>query len=119
MTRAKLEDGGARVSGVAYSQTDGRIEFGPRDRLKIVGEIHYTGQLTVSTGAAASLPSRTSYDASASIDLTRFPILRLSDFGQSLWLSVRGRNLGNVSIRDSRSFPRPGRNFSVALESVF
>ena len=119
VTRAKLEDTGARVAGVAYSQTDGRIELGPRDRLKIVGEIHYTGRLPLSTDAAASLPSRISYDASASIDLTKFPVLNLVGFGESLWLSVRGRNLGNAAIRDSRSFPRPGRNFSIALESVF
>jgi len=119
VTRAKLEETGARVAGVAFSQTDGRIELGPRDRLKIVGEIHYTGRLPVSTGNAASLPSRISYDASASMDLTRFPFLGLTRFGRSLWLSVRGRNLANAAIRDSRSFPRPGRNFSVSLESVF
>lgn len=119
VTRAKLEDTGARVAGVAYSQTDARIEVGPRDRWKIVGEIHYIGRLPVSADAAASLPPRTSYDASASLDLTRVSLLHLSKFGRSLWLSVRGRNLGNVAIRDSRFFPRPGRNFSIALESVF
>jgi len=119
VTRAKLESTGARVAGVAYSQTDGRIELGPRDRLKIVAEIHYTGRLPLSTGGAASLPSRISYDASASIDLTKFPFLRLTGLGRSLWLSVRGRNLANAAIRDSRSFPRPGRNFSFTLESVF
>ena len=119
VTRAEIEDTGARVAGVAFSQTDGRIELGPRDRLKIVGEIHYTGRIPVSADAAASLPSRTTYDASASIDLTKFPLLRLERVGESLWLSIRGRNLGNTAIRDTRAFPRPGRNFSIALESVF
>ncbi len=119
VTRAKLESTHRQVAGVAVSQTDVRIELGPRDRLKIVGELHYTGRLPVSQNDAAVLPSRIAYDASASIDLTKFPIFRLERFGRSLWLSVRGRNLGNAAIRDSRSFPRPGRNFSVALESVF
>jgi outer membrane cobalamin receptor len=119
VTRAKLESSGASVPGVAASQTDGRIVLGPRDRLKVVGEIHYTGRLPVSADDAAVLPSRITFDASASIDLTKFPRLHLDGLGKSLWLSIRGRNLGNVAIRDSRSFPRPGRNFSVALESVF
>ncbi|HEB89008.1 MAG TPA: TonB-dependent receptor [Deltaproteobacteria bacterium] len=119
VTRAKLESTHEQVVGVAVSQTDFRIELGPRDRLKIVGELHYTGRLPVSQNGAAVLPSRIAYDASASIDLTRFPFLHLERFGRALWLSVRGRNLGNAAIRDSRSFPRPGRNFSVALESVF
>jgi len=119
VTDAELESTGAKVAGVAVSQTDGRIEIGPRDRWKLVGEVHYTGRLPVSANEAAVVPSRTSYDASASIDLTKVPVLHLGRFGKSLWLSVRGRNLSNAALRDARSFPRPGRNFSIALESVF
>jgi vitamin B12 transporter len=119
VTDAELEDSGARVAGIAVSQTDVRLELGPRERFKVVGELHYTGKLPLSPGGAAFLPSRTSYDASISVDLTQIPVLHLANFGQSLWLSLRGRNLGNAAIRDSRSFPRPGRNFSIAIESVF
>lgn len=119
VTNAEYDETGAQVTGIAPSQTDLRIELGPRDWLKIVGELHYTGRLPLSAGGASSLPSRTSYDASGSVDLTKLHLLHLGKLGRSLWLSLRGRNLANVAIRDSRSFPQPGRSFSVALESVF
>jgi outer membrane receptor protein involved in Fe transport len=119
VTRAELETTGSQVAGIAVSQTDGRLEFGPRDRLKLVTEVHYTGRIPASQGGLAELPSRVSYDASVSIDLTKFPTLHLQRVGRSLWLSVRGRNLGNAALRDSQYFPRPGRNFAIALESVF
>ena len=119
VTRAEIADTGNPVAGIAASQTDGRIEFGPVDLLKLVGEIHYTGRIPVSGGGAASLRSRITYDASASIDLAKIPKLPFERISKSLWLSLRGRNLSDEAVRDSRYFPRPGRNFAVALESVF
>ncbi|MCP4908684.1 MAG: TonB-dependent receptor [bacterium] len=119
VTRAEIDDSGESVGGIALSQTDGRLEFGPRERFKLVGEVHYTGRLPLNSGDTVWLASRVAFDASASIDLTKISRLRLERFGRSLWLSLRGRNLGNVAIRDTRFNPRPGRNFSLALESVF
>ncbi len=119
VTDADIEDTGNSIAGIAVSQTDGRIELGPADLLKLVGELHYTGRIPVSGGGAASLPSRTTYDASASVDLAGIGWLPFERVSKSLWLSVRGRNLANESIRDGRYFPRPGRNFAVALEGVF
>lgn len=119
VTRARLDRTDCPIAGIAASQTDGRIELGPRERFKLVGEIHYTGDIYLNSGCAAILPSRTSYDASAAVDLMKLPLPDVARFAQSLWLSVRGRNLGNVSQYDTRSFPRPGRNFAVALVGVF
>ena len=119
VTHARLDRTDCPIAGIAASQTDGRIELGPRERFKLVGEIHYTGDIYLNSGCAALLPSRTSYDASAAVDLAKLPLPFITRFAQSLWLSVRGRNLGNVAQYDTRSFPRPGRNFAVALEGVF
>lgn len=119
VTRARLESTGCPIAGIADSQTDGRLELGPRERFKLVGEIHYSGQIHLDSGCAALLPSRISYDASASVDLTELPIPAFSRLGKALWLSIRGRNLGNETQYDTGALPRPGRNFSVALESVF
>lgn len=119
VTRGELESSGCAISGIAASQTDARIELGPRDRFKVVGELHYTGRIALNSGCAASLPSRISYDASAGVDLTQLPIPYVDRVAKSLWLSVRGRNLGNIAQYDTRSFPQPGRNFSVALEGAF
>ncbi len=119
VTRTKLESTGRNVAGIAVSQIDGRFEFGPRDRFKLVGEIHYTGRIPLDSGGLAELPSRVAYDASLAIDLARIPGFGGAWPGRSLWLSLRGRNLGDVALRDTRSFPRPGRSASVALEGVF
>jgi outer membrane cobalamin receptor len=119
VTRARLDRTDCPIAGIAASQTDGRIEIGPRERFKLVGEIHYTGDIYLNSGCAALLPSRISYDASAAVDLAKLPLPLVARFAKSLWLSVRGRNLGNVAQYDTRSFPRPGRNFAVALEGVF
>jgi outer membrane receptor protein involved in Fe transport len=119
VTHAEIRATGNPVPGIARALTDGRLELGPPDLLKLVGEIHYTGRIAVSGGGAASLPSRITYDASASLDLARIPKLPIDRIAKSLWLSLRGRNLGNEAVRDGRYFPRPGRNFAVALEGVF
>ncbi len=107
------------LPGIAVSQVDGRFEFGPRDRFKLVGEVHYTGRIPLADRNLSELRSRVSFDASAAINLTRLPFPFARKLGRSLWLSVRGRNLSDEAIRDTQSFPQPGRNYSVALESVF
>jgi outer membrane receptor protein involved in Fe transport len=119
VTQTKVQSSKRNQVGIAVSQIDGRVELGPRDRFKVVCEIHYTGRIPLDSGGLSLLESRVAYDLSASADLSKIPVPGLPKLGRSLWLSVRGRNLADVSIRDSRSFPQPGRNFSVALESVF
>ena len=119
VTQSELETNGAPIPGIAASQTDGRIELGPRDTLKLVGEIHYTGRIFLRQSRSPLLPSRTRYDASASLNLAELPLPGLDKALTSLWFSVRGRNLGNIAIYDTGSFPQPGRNWSFALEGVF
>lgn len=119
VTHARLERTNDPIAGIAASQTDGRIEFGPRDQWKLVGEVHYTGRIYLSQADSPYLPSRTRYDASASANLAALPIPGIDRWISSLWVSVRGRNLGNISIYDTGSFPQPGRNWSFAIEGVF
>ncbi len=106
------------LPGVARSQIDARVEIGPRDRFKLLGELQYTGDIYTSPGGLAKLDSRVLYDASAGIDLARIDAIPLPDRLRSLWLVVRGRNLGNIATRDAAFFPRPGRNVMVSIEGV-
>ena len=119
VTRSRLRSSGCSPAGIARSQTDGRLEIGPRHVFKVVGELHYTGRIFLDSGCGSFLESRISYDASASVDLTELPLPYARRLAESLWLSLRGRNLGNVSQYDTGAFPRPGRNLAVALEGVF
>ena len=80
-------------------------------------------------GGTAWLNSRVSFDASIAADLARWSRWPSwtgkwipSDsqaLPDALWLTLRARNLSNAAIRDTRSFPRPGRNISLALEGTF
>lgn len=126
VTATRRDSNNRNVAGIAVSQIDGRLELGPRDRLRVVGEVHYIGRLPLNSGGTAWLPSRVSFDASVATDLSRWPDwLKLSQSSalpslpDSLWLTLRARNLSNAAIRDTRAFPRPGRNFSFALEGKF
>ncbi|GEM_PF-2454554 len=118
VTDAKIESNDTRVPGIARSQIDARIEIGPRDRFKLVGELHYTGSIYASLGEQRRLDSRVLYDASASVDLTRIEALPIPDRLRSLWLIVRGRNLGNIATRDAAFYPRPGRTITFTVEGT-
>ena len=119
VTDAKSEENGSSVAGIARSQIDGRLEFGPREFWKLSGEVQYTGRLPVSPGDLVELSSRVVWGGSASIDLAQLKPLPLPPNLQSLWLSLRARNLGNIAVRDTGFSPRPGRNFTLALEGAF
>ena len=124
VTDARSEEAGFTVTnypvaGIARSQVDGRLEFGPRDFWKLSGDVQYTGRIPTSPGGFSELSSRIVWGASASMDLAEIEILPIRPHLKSLWISLRGRNLGNVAVRDTGFSPRPGRNFSLALEGVF
>ncbi|MCR9097286.1 MAG: TonB-dependent receptor [bacterium] len=118
VTDSKDKGSGTQLPGIARSQIDARLELGPRDRFKLLGELQYTGDINTSPGGLAKLDSRVLYDASASVDLARIEAIPLPERLRSLWLVVRGRNLGNVATRDAAFFPRPGRNVTISIEGV-
>ena len=79
-------------------------------------------RLEVSTAAArAALGQHVGLKAAIrqSANLAALPFLPALESVDSLWLSLRARNLSNTAVRDVGSTPRPGRNFMVALEGVF
>ena len=118
VTDSKDKGSNTQLPGIARSQIDARLELGPRDWLKLLGELQYTGDIFTSPGGLAKLDSRVLYDASASVDLARIEAIPLPERLRSLWLVVRGRNLGNVATRDAAFFPRPGRNVAITVEGV-
>ena len=118
VTDAKIESNDTRVPGIARSQIDARIEVGPRDRFKLVGELQYTGDIYASLGEQRRLDSRVLYDASARVDITAIEALPIPDRLRSLWLIVRGRNLGNIATRDAAFYPRPGRTITFTVEGA-
>ncbi|CAM9564915.1 unnamed protein product [Discosporangium mesarthrocarpum] len=118
VTDSKDKGTGNPLPGIARSQIDARLELGPRDRFKLLGELQYTGDVFTSPGGLARIDSRVLYDASASVDLAQIDAIPLPERLRSLWLVVRGRNLGNVATRDAAFFPRPGRNVMVSIEGL-
>lgn len=118
VTDSKDKGSNTQLPGIARSQIDARLELGPRDWFKLLGELQYTGDIFTSPGGLAKLDSRVLYDASASVDLARIEAIPLPERLRSLWFVVRGRNLGNVATRDAAFFPRPGRNVTIAVEGV-
>lgn len=119
VTDSKDEQTGTPLPGIARSQVDARVELGPRDRFALEGELQYTGDIRTSPGGLSKLDSRLLFDASARIDLAQIDALPLPERLRSLWLIVRGRNLGNVATRDALFYPRPGRNVTISMEGVF
>jgi hypothetical protein len=38
---------------------------------------------------------------------------------RSLLLTLEGRNLGDVAVRDAQFFPQPGRSFALRVETAW
>ena len=115
---ATSDETGNRLPGRPERETNARIEVADRGVWKLVGELQRTGSITVSRDDSFTMPARSVWNMSAALNFAEVirpmaSALRLS----RLWLSFRVDNIGDVSVRDARSFPQPGRSFGLTLEA--
>lgn len=110
---------GERLPGQARDETFVRLRVGPEDEWKLVAELERVGEILVNEGGSRRLPARTVWNLSASLDLARIDRLPFGRVAKELWLFARIDNLTDQAVRDSISFPQPGRNASAGVELVF
>lgn len=118
--RAEVEPDGVRLPGRAERETSVRLEWRSHEAWKLNGEFQHTGSITVSDGGAYVLPSREVFNASAAVDLAAvLRALHLDPELQHIWLNAAVDNIGDVAVRDSQSFPQPGRTLRVGMEATW
>ena len=118
--RAEVQPQGVRLPGRAERETSLRVELGDRGWWKATGEYQRTGSISVSRGGSYILPSRQVWNASAALDLSQ--VGRWAGFDadlRKLWLNVALDNIADVAVRDSLSFPQPGRRVRIGLEALW
>jgi vitamin B12 transporter len=115
-TDSTRDQNGSRFPGQPNREAFAKLRVGPEEFWKIVVEVQYVGEILVSEGDTRTLPDRTVWNASAALDLARISALRLDRLTSELWVFIEGNNLGDVAVRDTLSFPQPGRRFSSGLE---
>jgi outer membrane cobalamin receptor len=104
-----------RLPGQPDRETSVRVRLGPEDIVKLVGEYQHTGDILVSEGGGSRLPSRDIWNASISLN-----IAALTPFDvplESLWIYFAIDNIEDEAVRDTLSFPRPGRHASAGFEA--
>lgn len=116
----EIERNGNPLPGRPEHEGDARLELAPfGGALKLVGAVLYTDEIPLDESGFATLSDRTTYDASASLDLVRLP--GFTDFGlrlQELRVSVVATNLTDRAVRDAVGFPQPGRVLMFRLEAT-
>lgn len=116
--RAVSEPDSVRLPGRPNRETNVRLEVGPPNLVKGVVEFQRIGSFTVSNGGSYTVPSRTSWNTSVALELCQVAGKLGADLHlRRLWLNVAIDNVSNVAIRDSLSFPQPGRSLRVGLEA--
>jgi outer membrane receptor protein involved in Fe transport len=108
---------GERLPGQPERETYARVQLGPPDAWKLVGEWHRTDDLQLNEGGGAFLPDRDVWHASASLNLAALPWLRIERWLPELWVYAAGNNLSDEAVRDARAFPQPGRNWTGGFEA--
>jgi vitamin B12 transporter len=111
---SERERTGEQLPGQAPHDTFARVRVGPEDAWKLVGELHRVDEIPVSEGGSRSLPKRLVANLSAAVNVARqrwIPIAR----PKALWLFVDVDNLTDEAVRDTLSFPQPGRTLTAGL----
>jgi outer membrane cobalamin receptor len=108
---------GERLPGQPEREASARLQLGPPDAWKLVGELLYTDELLVSEGGGRYLPDRTVWNASAALNLASLRWLRLERLVPRLWVFFRVDNLSDEAVRDTLAFPQPGRAASAGFEA--
>jgi vitamin B12 transporter len=107
---------GRELPGQPEHETNARLEIGADDIWKLVGEMQHTGEILLSEGGGRRLPSRTVWNASASLDLAALPGLARAAGPARIWIFASVDNIGDVAVRDTLSFPQPGRAATAGFE---
>jgi outer membrane cobalamin receptor len=115
---ATLDATGAPLPGRADDEASLRVEIGPPSRaVRVIGEAQYTSEIPVSDSGNTILPDRTVFGASLCVDLARIAFVAARLPVESLLLTIEGRNLGDVAVRDAQFFPQPGRSLALRVET--
>ncbi|MEM7413327.1 MAG: TonB-dependent receptor [Myxococcota bacterium] len=114
---SERDETGKELPGQPEFETFGRVEVGFPDVVKLVGEVQDTGEILVNEGGGRRLPARTVWNASVSLNLAAWSPLQRFTRARSLWVFFEIDNIGDVAVRDSLSFPQPGRNASAGFEA--
>lgn len=115
-TDSERDDNGARLAGQPEHETFVRLRVGPEKTWKIVTEMRHATAILVDEGGSLELPDRTIWNLSASVDVAAIEALPFDGFADQLWFYARLDNLSDEAVRDSVSFPQPGRNASAGFE---
>ena len=115
--RSERDATGRRLPAQPDRETLGRVELGRPEVWKLVGEWQHTGAILVNEGGSLRIPERDVWNASAALNLVRLPRSPLRGWARELWLYADLGNLGDEPVRDSASFPQPGRNATLGLEA--
>ncbi|MGH0034707.1 MAG: TonB-dependent receptor plug domain-containing protein [Myxococcota bacterium] len=110
--------GGARaLPGRADEEWSLRAALGPPSGMwKLAAEQHYVSSIPLSASGNARVPSRTTYDASLTLDLVQLAPWSWPTGPESLLVSVVGSNLSDESVYDSIGFPQPPRSLTFKGE---
>lgn len=106
---------GGELPGQAPHDTFLRLRIGPEDAWKLVGELHRIDDIPVTEGGSRTLPDRLVANLSASLDLAKLRWLPV-ERPRALWLFFDLNNLSDEAVRDSVSFPQPGRNATAGID---
>jgi len=112
---SRRDRNGARLPGEPREQTFGRLQLGPEETWKLVGEVQHVGEI-VAMGSRRITP-RTVWNARAALDLAAIRRLPFEAWFSELWISGAVENIGDRAVRDAISFPQPGRRATVGIEA--
>jgi len=117
---ARIDATDAFLPGRAADETSVRVAVGPPSRaVQLIGEVQITSEIPVSDSGNTILPARTVWDAAISVDLAVLGWLPAQLPVRSLLVTLEGKNLGDVAVRDAQFFPQPGRSFALRVETAW
>jgi hypothetical protein len=85
----------------------------------IYAELQYMSEIPVTASGDVILGWRTVVDLGARLNLLALPPLRQWQAAQSFSVGLDVKNVGDVSVKDLRGLPLPGRGFFGTIQASF